>query len=124
MPRGLTWRAARDRRLAGRHDPPDGFLPDGFLPGFLPVRTYLQISPLTDSERAERVTVPEVFSVRKLNVPPQKIDWTERNEWKHLAGIPIPDTNGRPVELLLGANVLKLCSKRSLVSALPDSRQR
>ena len=80
------------------------------------VRTSLQISPLTDSERTERVTVSEVFSVRKLNVRPQKIDWTERNEWKHLAGIPLPDINGRPVELLLGANVLEaLLQKESRV---------
>ena len=71
------------------------------------IKVSLQISPISATGAAERVTVPEVFSVPKLNVRPQKINWKERSEWRHLAGIPIPDTNGRPVEMLLGANVLE-----------------
>lgn len=71
------------------------------------MRTSLQISPVAASGEAEHVTVPEVFSVPELNVRPHKIDWREKINWRHLDGIPLPDTNGRPVELLLGANVLE-----------------
>ncbi|XP_043241080.1 uncharacterized protein LOC122391342 [Amphibalanus amphitrite] len=71
------------------------------------VRTTLTVSPVAAADGEERLTVPEVFSVKKLNLRPQRIDWREKHNWKHLAGISIPDTNGRPVELLLGANVLE-----------------
>ncbi|KAF0296812.1 Protein kinase DC2 [Amphibalanus amphitrite] len=66
------------------------------------VRTTLTVSPVAAADGEERLTVPEVFSVKKLNLRPQRIDWREKHNWKHLAGISIPDTNGRPVELLLG----------------------
>ena len=72
------------------------------------MKISLQISPIDASEGAgERVLVPEVFSVPKLNIRPQRIDWKQRNKWRHLDGISIPDTNDRQVELLIGANVLE-----------------
>ena len=71
------------------------------------MRVSLQISPIAADGETERVTVREAFSVPKLNVRSQRVDWRERSKWKHLSGIEIPDTNDRPVELLLGANVLE-----------------
>ncbi|KAF0304778.1 hypothetical protein FJT64_023478 [Amphibalanus amphitrite] len=71
-----------------------------------PVVKHNDIAGLTRSN-AKTVTVPEVFSVVRLNVRPQSVDWKQRKAWKHLDDIVIPDNNGKAVELLLGANVLE-----------------
>ncbi|XP_043196264.1 uncharacterized protein LOC122367319 [Amphibalanus amphitrite] len=73
----------------------------------LAIRTSLQVSSLSPGSNAKTVTVPEVFSVVRLNVRPQSVDWKQRKAWKHLDDIVIPDNNGKAVELLLGANVLE-----------------
>ncbi|KAF0305558.1 hypothetical protein FJT64_022807 [Amphibalanus amphitrite] len=71
-----------------------------------PVVKHNDIASLTRSN-AKTVTVQEVFSVARLNVRPQSVDWRQRKAWKHLDDIVIPDNNGKAVELLLGANVLE-----------------
>ena len=53
------------------------------------------------------VTVPEAFTVPLLNVRPPTVDWSQRHKWHHLSDIELPDTNNKPIELLLGANVLE-----------------
>ena len=68
-------------------------------------RFALQVSPLSGADSGTEVAVQEVFSVPRLNVQSQSVDWSRRQEWPHLADVDIPDTSNQPVELLLGANV-------------------
>ncbi|XP_043199298.1 uncharacterized protein LOC122369009 isoform X1 [Amphibalanus amphitrite] len=76
------------------------------------MKVSLQVAPLSADGQCEPVKVPEVFSVPQLNIRPQRVDWSKRAQWKHLEGISIPDTNGRKIELLLGANVLEAILQR------------
>ncbi|XP_043220281.1 uncharacterized protein LOC122380842 [Amphibalanus amphitrite] len=76
------------------------------------MKVSLQVAPLSADGQCEPVKVPEVFSVPQLNIRPQRVDWSRRAQWKHLEGISIPDTNGRKIELLLGANVLEAILQR------------
>ncbi|XP_043201117.1 uncharacterized protein LOC122369981 [Amphibalanus amphitrite] len=53
-----------------------------------------------------RIVVPEVFSVRDINVTVPELP-DKRIEWKHLLDLDLPDCSGKRVDLLLGANVLE-----------------
>ena len=48
----------------------------------------------------------------QLNVRPQTVDWSRRQEWLHLADLDIPDTSNKQIELLLGANVTEAIVQR------------
>ena len=76
------------------------------------MKVSLEVAPLSAEGQREPIKVAEVFSVPQLNIRPQRIDWSKRAQWKHLEGISIPDTNGRKIELLLGANVLEAILQR------------
>ena len=72
----------------------------------------LQVSPRSTGDAAADVTVQEVFSVPQLNVRPQTVDWSRRQEWLHLADLDIPDTSNKQIDLLLGANVTEAVVQR------------
>ena len=76
-------------------------------------RVRLEISPLADTEdRSKKISVPEAFSVEKLNVRTPVLKTRRLSKLRHLDGLILPDISGGEVELLLGANVLEAVLQR------------
>ena len=76
-------------------------------------RVRLEISPLADTEdRSKKISVPEAFSVEKLNVRTPVLKTKRLSNLRHLDGLILPDISGGEIELLLGANVLEAVLQR------------
>ena len=65
----------------------------------------LQLDLFASRGNCTRVTVPEAFSVKNLNIRTPQVQ--VRPEWHHVSGLDIPDCSNKKVDLLLGANVLE-----------------
>ena len=74
-------------------------------------RFALEVSSLSENDGTD-IAVHEAYSVPKLNVRLQSIDWSRKHEWLHLSDLDIPDTSNKPIELLLGANVTEAIVQR------------
>ena len=79
----------------------------------------LQVTLLSTGDTGADVTVQEVFSVPKLNVRPQTMNWSRRQDWFHLANLGIPDTSNGQMELLLKASVTEAIVQREARAGRP-----
>ena len=67
----------------------------------------MELSGLSTAATKKRITVPEVWTVPRLNIPMPSINRQQRSTWRHLDNLDVPDYSTGEVELLLGANVIE-----------------
>ena len=75
-------------------------------------RVQLTVSPLSADAKRDRIVVPEVWSVSKLNVAAPRVSNCKVHSWKHLQDLDLQQYSGAQVELLLGANILEAAVQR------------
>ena len=78
------------------------------------VRVELTVSPLGAGAKKDRIKVPEVWSVPKLNVAAPSVGSRQVRSWKHVHDLDLRQYRGARVELLLGANILEAVLQREV----------
>ena len=66
----------------------------------------LQLELEASNGDGSKIVVPEVFSVKNINVTVPELP-KKKPDWKHLQGLNLSDCSGKRVELLIGANVIE-----------------
>ena len=81
-------------------------------------KVKLELSSLASNE-TRRITVPEAWSVPSVNIDIPNISKRQRERWRHIQDLDIPECSGGQVELLLGANVSEAIIQQEIRTGQP-----
>ncbi|KAF0294202.1 hypothetical protein FJT64_008138 [Amphibalanus amphitrite] len=81
-------------------------------------RVKLELSSVAPGE-TRRIIVPEAWSVPSLDISMPNVCKKQREKWRHIKDLDIPQCSHGQVELLLGANVSEAVIQQEVRVALP-----
>ncbi|XP_043206456.1 uncharacterized protein LOC122372869 [Amphibalanus amphitrite] len=102
-----TDRLAEKLQLTGEVRPLSLNNVEGSGPQRMAMKTSVKLTALAEDSETRSVTVNEVWTVPRLNVPVPQLSSSARSKWLHLNGLDIADVGADQVEVLLGVNVIE-----------------
>ena len=82
-------------------------------------KMVMELSGLSADASKERITVPEVWAVPRLNISMPRVNKQDKKKWQHLNDLDVPDCASGEVELLLGANVIEAVIQHEVRTGAP-----